>query len=157
LFALVVAVVGIVALLSYIQSFFLFPFLPVLFWSLAGTIVIAAVWYAVTHIQYAIGLPGYSFRQTLHFSAPKIQFYDKHLDNAVWYARHAMSIDENRADFARVPWGATANKGPPRPDSYPIGWTKSGLPVCIPTSAEVMLRTSRGCRTSRSGGWFTPQ
>ena len=48
-----------------------------------------------------------------------MQFYDKHLDNAVWYARHAMSIDENRADFARVPWGSTQNKGPPRPDSYP--------------------------------------
>jgi uncharacterized protein (DUF2235 family) len=39
LVALVVAVVGILALLSYIQSFFLFPFLPVLLWSLAGAIV----------------------------------------------------------------------------------------------------------------------
>ena len=48
-----------------------------------------------------------------------MQFYDKHLDNAVWYARHAMSIDENRADFARVPWGSTQNKGSVRPDSYP--------------------------------------
>ena len=86
---------------------------------LGAAFVIGVLWYAVTHVQYAVGLPGYSFFQTLHFTAPKMQFYDKHLDNAVWYARHAMSIDENRADFARVPWGSTQNKGPPRPDSYP--------------------------------------
>lgn len=30
-----------------------------------------------------------------------------------------MSIDENRADFARVPWGGSHNKGPQRPDEYP--------------------------------------
>jgi T6SS, Phospholipase effector Tle1-like, catalytic domain len=34
-------------------------------------------------------------------------------------ARHAMSIDENRADFARVPWGGVHNMGPERPDDYP--------------------------------------
>ncbi len=119
LVALLVALVGILTLLSYMQSLFLFPFLPVFLWSLGGSIAIAVVWYAVTHVQYAVGLPGYTFRQTLHFTAPKMQFYDKHLDNAVWYARHAMSIDENRADFARVEWGSAKNKGPPRPDSYP--------------------------------------
>ncbi len=48
-----------------------------------------------------------------------MQFYDKHLDNAVWYARHAMSIDENRGDFARVEWGSAKNTGPARPDNYP--------------------------------------
>ena len=53
------------------------------------------------------------------FAAPKMQFYDKHLDNRVWYARHAMSIDENRADFARVAWGRSRNTGPARPESYP--------------------------------------
>ena len=57
--------------------------------------------------------------QTLHFTAPKMQFYEKHLDNAVWYARHALSIDEDRAEFARVEWGSAKNSGPPRPDSYP--------------------------------------
>jgi hypothetical protein len=48
-----------------------------------------------------------------------MKFYDLHLNNAVWYARHAMSIDEKRADFARVPWGGSHNKGPQRPDEYP--------------------------------------
>ena len=106
-------------MISYLQSLFLLAFLPVFLWSVGIAFVIGVIWYAVTHVQYAVGLPGCSFFQTLHFTAPKMQFYDKHLDNAVWYARHAMSIDENRADFARVPWGSTQNKGPPRPDSYP--------------------------------------
>jgi uncharacterized protein (DUF2235 family) len=117
--ALLIVGIAIVVLLSYVQSFFLFPFLPTFLWSLAASIVVAATWYAVTHVQYAVGLPGYTFYQTLHVAAPKMQFYDKHLDNAVWYARHAMSIDENRKDFARVEWGSSKNKGPPRPDSYP--------------------------------------
>jgi hypothetical protein len=104
---------------SLLQSLLLFPVVPFLLWSLAACLVTAAVWYAATHVQYAIGLPGYSFLQTLHFTAPKMQFYDKHLDNAVWYARHAMSIDENRADFARVEWGSATHTGPARPDSYP--------------------------------------
>ncbi|WP_426533045.1 phospholipase effector Tle1 domain-containing protein [Bradyrhizobium sp. McL0615] len=30
-----------------------------------------------------------------------------------------MSIDENRADFARVAWGGSHNRGPERPDEYP--------------------------------------
>ena len=85
-----------------------------LFAALVGTI-----WYVVAHVQFAIGLPGYSFWQTLHFASWKMEFYDKHLDNAVWYARHAMSIDENRADFPRVQWASVHNSGPPRPDEYP--------------------------------------
>ena len=117
--ALVLAAVAIFAAIAFAQSFFLFQFLPAFWCLIATSIVIAGIWYAVTHVQYAVGLPGYSFLQTLHFTAPKMQFYDKHLDNSVWYARHAMSIDENRADFARVQWGSTQNKGPSRPDSYP--------------------------------------
>ena len=117
--ALVVAAVGIVVLLSFIQSFILLPFLPVFLWFVGAVLVIVGVWYTITHVKFAIKLPGYSLFQTLHFTSPKMQFYDKHLDNAVWYARHAMSIDENRAAFARVQWGSTKNTGPARPDSYP--------------------------------------
>lgn len=118
--ALVIGIVALIASLSYARSI-LFPlaFLPIFGWSILAAIVIAGIWYAITHVQYAVGLPGYNFFQTLHFTAPKMQFYDKHLDNAVWYARHAMSIDENRAAFARVQWGSTKNHGPPRPASYP--------------------------------------
>jgi uncharacterized protein (DUF2235 family) len=107
------------ALVSFVQSFFLFAFWPTFAALAVLSAIVAGVWYAIAHVQYAIGLDGYSFLQTLHFTSPKMQFYDKHLDNAVWYARHAMSIDENRADFARVEWGSSQNSGPPRPGSYP--------------------------------------
>lgn len=117
--ALLIALAVIIAVGSYVQSLFLFSFWAAFGWLAGITVLIAVVWYLITHIQYAGGLPDYSFWQTLHLTAPKLKFYDLHLDNAVWYARHAMSIDENRADFARVRWGSTHNSGPPRPDSYP--------------------------------------
>jgi uncharacterized protein (DUF2235 family) len=107
------------ALVSLVQSFFLFAFWPTFGALIAMSIIVAGVWYLFDHVQYAIGLDGYSFWQTLHLTSWKMQFYDKHLDNAVWYARHALSIDENRADFARVEWGSSKNTGPSRPDSYP--------------------------------------
>ena len=118
--ALVIALAAVIAVASYaIAFFFRFSFWPVFGWLAVLSAIIAAIWYAITHLHYAIGLSGYSFWQTLHLTAPKMKFYDFHLDNAVWYARHAMSIDENRADFARVPWGSAQNAGPARPDSYP--------------------------------------
>jgi uncharacterized protein (DUF2235 family) len=110
---------AVLAIASFVQSFFLFAFWPTFTALVAISIIIAGIWYVIAHVEYAIGLDGYSFLQTLHFTAPKMQFYDKHLDNAVWYARHAMSIDENRADFPRVEWGSANNQGPPRPDSSP--------------------------------------
>jgi hypothetical protein len=117
--ALVIGRAVIIAIASYTQSFFLFSFWTAFAWLVGLSAVIGSLWYAIAHLQYAVGLTGCSFWQTLHFTAPKMKFYDLHLDNAVWYARHAMSIDENRADFARVPWGSSQNKGPARPGSYP--------------------------------------
>jgi pyruvate kinase len=37
-----------------------------------------------------------AFWQTMHFTSPKMKFYDPHLDNEVRYARHALSLDESR-------------------------------------------------------------
>ena len=39
-----------------------------------------------------------------------MEFFDKSLNKSVRYARHALSIDEMRADFDRVPW---VNDGQP--------------------------------------------
>lgn len=58
-------------------------------------------------------MPGYRFFKrlaTLHFAPPKHKFYDTTLNPNVGYAKHAISIDENRADFKRVPWSPTASK-----------------------------------------------
>jgi hypothetical protein len=117
--ALIGGSAGLIAALSYVQSFFLFPFLPTFLWTTGVAAVLAGIGYIATHLKYAVGLPDYSFLQTLHLASPKMKFYDLHLNNAVWYARHAMSIDENRADFARVPWRGSHSKGPERPDEYP--------------------------------------
>jgi hypothetical protein len=107
--------------LSWIQSLFLFPFIPTFFWLFVATVFFGEFWYAVSHLRYATGLKDVSFWRTLHFTSPKMEFYDPHLDNEVRYARQALSIDENRADFSLVPWGSTANKGPPQKETDP-GW-----------------------------------
>ena len=39
-----------------------------------------------------------------HFAAWNLRHYDRYLDNKVGYSRHAISIDENRERFPRVPW-----------------------------------------------------
>jgi len=117
--ALLASAVVLILAASYAQSFFLFPFLPTFLWSIGIAGGAALISYIATHVKYAIGLKDHPFLSTLHLAAPKMQFYDLHLNNGVWYARHAMSIDENRADFARVPWGGVHNKGPQRPDEYP--------------------------------------
>lgn len=43
-----------------------------------------------------------------HFAAWHLRFYDNSLNTRVRYARHALAVDETRADFDRVAW---ANKG----------------------------------------------
>jgi uncharacterized protein (DUF2235 family) len=94
------------------------------FWTAAAVVggiaaVIAGAWYTVSHLRFARGLKDYTLWQTLHFTALKMKFYDPHLDNEVRYARHALSLDENRKDFAIVKWGSKSNKGPPRKETDP--------------------------------------
>lgn len=42
---------------------------------------------------------------SIHIAQWSGRYYDRLLGRAVTYARHAISIDENRADFPRLPWG----------------------------------------------------
>lgn len=67
---------------------------------------VAAVAYCATHVKVAFGLPGYRWWQTLRMTRLWMQFYDRDLNPNVGYARHALAIDERRADFNRVPWGS---------------------------------------------------
>ncbi|MCD9110301.1 DUF2235 domain-containing protein [Bradyrhizobium japonicum] len=63
------------------------------------------------YLKIAPPLPGSGFFKrlaTLHLAPPKHKFYDTTLNPNVGYAKHAISIDENRADFKRVPWSPTA-------------------------------------------------
>lgn len=60
-------------------------------------------WYAATHIKWARGL-SVPWWKTVHITGLKMRFYDKELSSRVKHAKHALSIDENRADFFHVPW-----------------------------------------------------
>ncbi|HEV2897588.1 MAG TPA: DUF2235 domain-containing protein [Pseudaminobacter sp.] len=89
---------------SWILSFFAFSFL---WWAgvLGGlAIVLAAIWYAGEHLKAPGPLPGYSARQTRHWTEFRMRFHDFRLSSRVPYARHAISIDENRAEFNPVRW-----------------------------------------------------
>jgi hypothetical protein len=69
--------------------------------------------YLKNYLKIAPSLPGHGFFRrlaTLHFTRRKHEFYDTTLNVNVGYAKHAISIDENRADFARVGWKPTAEK-----------------------------------------------
>jgi uncharacterized protein (DUF2235 family) len=61
-----------------------------------------------THTKFDFDIPGYTLWQkfaTFHFTQIWQKFYDHDLNENVGYAKHALSIDENRKDFAREPWG----------------------------------------------------
>jgi hypothetical protein len=72
------------------------------------------------YLKWAPPLPGYGFwkrLKTIHFAELKHRFYDTTLNVNVGYAKHAISIDENRKDFVRVPWAPTAEKLNKRDDA----------------------------------------
>jgi hypothetical protein len=71
-------------------------------------VAILAVLYIYTHFKADFAVPGYDWRQklaTMHRTELWLRFYDARLDANVPYAKHAISLDENRKDFARVGWG----------------------------------------------------
>ncbi len=75
-------------------------------WTITLTVfsaIVALLVYAMTHIRWAPGLTD-PWWKTVHRRAWKMKFYDTYLNPRVQYAKHALSIDENRFDFARVPW-----------------------------------------------------
>ena len=68
----------------------------------------------MNYLKIAPSLPGYGLLKrlaTLHLApSSKHKFYDTTLNPNVGYAKHAISIDENRADFKRVGWQPTQEK-----------------------------------------------
>jgi uncharacterized protein (DUF2235 family) len=101
-FAALLAVLLVAA--SWALSFLAFSFL---WWTsvLGGpAVVLAVAWYAGEHLKAPGPLPGYSARQTRHWTEFRMRFHDLKLSPRVPYARHAISIDENLAEFNRVRW-----------------------------------------------------
>jgi uncharacterized protein (DUF2235 family) len=106
--ALVTGVAMLAALAAAVLS--LLPwirFLPALY-SIAGVIVLGlaiGAWRSSFKVIKDYPIKG---KCSWHFATWHLRFYDNSLNSRVRFARHALAIDETRADFARVPW---ANKG----------------------------------------------
>jgi uncharacterized protein (DUF2235 family) len=74
-------------------------------WLLFDTFCLAVAAYVYTHLKFSFSLRDYHWWETVHLTTFRQRFYDQELNERVKYARHAISIDERRADFARVRWG----------------------------------------------------
>src|SRR5262249_3353082 len=120
-FAIVVAGIG--ALASFLAmplATYLFPgiaFVEIVSYvlgGLAGAIaLIGLVAFLRNYVKCDFRVPGYGWLQslkTIHLAPPKHKFTDYSLNPNVAYAKHAISIDENRKDFARVPWNPDAKR-----------------------------------------------
>ena len=80
------------------------------FWPITAGIFAGAVFGAfmadvIPRIKHIRNYPSDPPWRRWHIAGWKLGFYDRFLDPRVRFARHALSIDEKRADFARVPWG----------------------------------------------------
>lgn len=88
-----------------------------------GLAVLASVCvYIYTHLKFDFSIPGYDRKkslQTIHLNDLWMTFYDYDLNENVGYARHAISIDENRKSFQRVKWASTK---PTARDANGINW-----------------------------------
>jgi hypothetical protein len=68
--------------------------------------IIANYWFAATvnsQMKYFRKTPGGRIT-SWHFASWNLRHFDKFMENFVWFARHAISIDENRSSFPRVGW-----------------------------------------------------
>jgi uncharacterized protein (DUF2235 family) len=72
--------------------------------SLAILLLTAIGLYYALRAKFVTGLNGYRWYETLHLMSFKMAFFDRSLNTKVRYARHALALDEHRADFDRVPW-----------------------------------------------------
>ena len=84
------------------------------------TFVLILAGYVFTHFKFDFHVPGYNWRQrlcTMHFTELYQKFYDYTLNPNIPYAKHAISIDENRKDFKRVGWDAVDSNRPERDEN----------------------------------------
>jgi uncharacterized protein (DUF2235 family) len=111
LVAFLAAVPIITALVAWVLWLFLrFLGYPLPWWELFGGLtlgvaVMGLAAHTASRVRVAFGLPGHKWYRTLHLTEGRMNFYDKSLDPNVGFARHAISIDESRNSFQRVPWG----------------------------------------------------
>jgi len=83
------------------------------FAAVIGTFALGAfLWYVTQQVKFAPSANPKKPWRTLNISFGRMSFEDKTLNDNVRYARHAISIDENRVAFARVGWGSSKSSRP---------------------------------------------
>lgn len=95
-------------------------------WKILASIPVAFfagswVWSAKKQFKF-IENPPQGGKMSWHFAAWNLKHYDRFLDSSVGYARHALSIDENRVRFPRVGWGNSGDNA--EQDRGPLKWLK---------------------------------
>jgi uncharacterized protein (DUF2235 family) len=89
-------------------------------WLISSVVFTGAVigaWYLATHLKWARGLSD-PWWKTVHLTGWRMKFYDTFLNPRVEHAKHALSIDENRAKFARVPWTYQSSNAANKEDGW---------------------------------------
>ena len=126
-------------------------------WLVAGTAVLAGP------SGFGVGLPAavyvvgcIRYRGLVSLARYRMAFYDTRLHYAVRYARHALSIDENRAKFDCIAWHDEGDCDSCWRTGHGMcrGSSRYGLPAITRISAAATRRPSRGSQTFRSGGWW---
>lgn len=123
------AVLGLIALGAFLIG--VAAIFPLLLWGhylrgliflLSGGASAALVTNISWRIKFAAGVPGFPWWKRLHFASFRMQMYDTDLDQRVGFGRHALSIDERRGSFQRVPWGNSGAAPAGRPDWFEQMW-----------------------------------
>lgn len=90
--------------------------------------------YILANLKIATGLSD-PWWKTIHVTQWRLRFYDKSLNPRVQFAKHAMSIDENRKDFSRVEWSDHGDR-----PMMMLGLNRYGLQASTPMLGAVILR-----------------
>lgn len=80
-------------------------------WAVGGALILIGLYGLWSYLRTALKimwppLPGKYF-PTVHLAQWSGKNFDRLLSKSVAYARHAIAIDENRADFPRLAWGTS--------------------------------------------------
>jgi hypothetical protein len=86
-------------------------------------ILIAILLLMISLIRFEFGLSINRNWRPFHFTKVHMEQYETDLSTEVSYARHAISIDECRKSFPRVPWGGSySDKKTEPPDWFEQRW-----------------------------------
>jgi uncharacterized protein (DUF2235 family) len=120
-FAIMLAIAAPPAALAWLLAHFAaIPFWTTMLWCILLLVALAALRILPARLKFITNYPAKG-RFSWHWTGWRFGDYDTHLDKNASFVRHALSIDEERADFNRVPWGKR-NQDIPLPPAQGAEW-----------------------------------